>query len=102
MSPVVRSSEVPPPRPLPPRPFPEVPVVPPPVPPSPPVPHHLAIPQVPVPETTAWEYKHVTRGSRAASLDEKELNALGREGWELVGVVSVGRTTHFYFKRETR
>jgi hypothetical protein len=99
MSPVVRSSEIPP-RPLPPRPFPEVPVVPPP--PMPPLaaPHHLAIPQVPIPQN--WEYKHVTRGSRASALEEEQLNALGREGWELVGVVAVGRTMHFYFKREAR
>jgi hypothetical protein len=98
VSPVVRAAEIPP-RPLPPRPFPEVPVVPPPPPPLPP--HHLAIPQVPIPQTN-WEYKHVTRGSRAPTLDDQELNALGREGWEMVGVVTVGRTTHFYFKREAR
>ena len=100
MSPVVRAAEIPP-RPLPPRPFPEVPVVPPPLLP-PPVHHHLAIPQVPIPQATTWEYKHVTRGSRAQALDDEELNALGREGWELAGVVTVGRTTHFYFKREAR
>jgi hypothetical protein len=55
---------------------------------------------VPIPQTN-WEYKHVTRGSRAA-LDDEELNLLGREGWEMVGVVTVGRSTHFYFKREAR
>jgi hypothetical protein len=62
----------------------------------------LAIPQVPIPQATTWEYKHLTRGSKVSALDEQELNALGREGWELVGVVTVGRTSHFYLKREAR
>jgi hypothetical protein len=96
MSPVVRpSTEVPPrhvpPRPLPPPHLPDVQVTPAPL-----------IPQVPMLITTTWEYKHVARAADASPFEETELNTLGREGWELVGVTSDARTTHFYFKREAR
>jgi hypothetical protein len=30
---------------------------------------------------------------------QEELNALGAEGWELVGVVALPEQTNFYFKR---
>jgi hypothetical protein len=30
---------------------------------------------------------------------EEELNALGAEGWELVGIVALPETSQFYFKR---
>lgn len=46
-----------------------------------------------------WEYKHVVR---QAALSESELNALGPEGWELVGVVPASNAVHFYFKRLVR
>jgi hypothetical protein len=39
-----------------------------------------------------WEYKVVTS---AGYLDEQDLNALGKEGWELVAVFE----NTFYFKR---
>jgi hypothetical protein len=96
MSPVVRPSAEVPPRHVPPRPipaphFPDVQVAPAPL-----------IPQVPVASTTNWEYKHLARAADASPLDETELNTLGRDGWELVGVVTDARTLHFYFKRETR
>jgi hypothetical protein len=35
-------------------------------------------------------------------LSEAELNALGTDHWELVGIVSAGAQIHFYFKRECR
>lgn len=90
MSPVVaRSGEVPR-RPLPPPHFPDVHVAP-----APPL-----VPQVPVVMATKWEYKHLTRATKAAPPDETELNALGTEGWELVGVTTDARAVHFYFKRE--
>ena len=105
MSPVIaRSAEMPrppgPPRPLevppPPVPFPppHVPVVPP-----PPLHANVTVPQVRM-LAPMWEYKHLTRTADAAPLDEAELNTLGHDGWELTGVVTDGRTTHFYFKRE--
>jgi hypothetical protein len=57
-------------------------------------------PLVYVYEDPSWEYKH-----RAVKLgmddlpDERELNELGGEGWELVGVLSLSDVAHFYFKR---
>jgi hypothetical protein len=54
-----------------------------------------------VPIEPRWEYKELVRDIEGATLPaEAELNALGREHWELVGVVSAGRQVHFYFKRE--
>lgn len=47
-----------------------------------------------------WEYKHVARALTEEPLDEEELNALGAEGWELVGALTDGRSAHFYFKRQ--
>ena len=97
MSPVIsRSAEVPP-RPVPPRHVPDVHVVP-----APPL-----VPQVPIPHratrvATKWEYKHLARAADVPALDETELNTLGREGWELVGVLPGGGAVHFYFKREAR
>jgi hypothetical protein len=35
-------------------------------------------------------------------LSEAELDALGAERWELVGIVPAGAEVHFYFKRERR
>lgn len=95
MSPVVaRSTEVPP-RPFPPRHVPDVHVVPPPL-----------VPQVPIPRdpvaSARWEYRHLTRASDSPALDEAELNTLGTDGWELIGVVADARGSHFYFKREVR
>jgi hypothetical protein len=105
MSPVIaRSVEIPRP-PGPPRP-PEVPPPPPPFPsphvpiaPVPPPIVHIGIPQVPALPPT-WEYRHLTRPTAEPALDEAELNTLGRDGWELVGVVADARGMHFYFKRE--
>lgn len=40
---------------------------------------------------TKWEY--------VSTQDENSLNALGQEGWELVGTVLLGDSITFYFKR---
>ena len=46
-----------------------------------------------------WEYRDVVRD--ASSLpSEQELNALGDQGWELIGVAPVVERVHYYFKRE--
>jgi len=37
--------------------------------------------------------------SAAQLLPVRELNALGREGWELVGIVALPSKVQFYFKR---
>ena len=46
-----------------------------------------------------WEYK-VMRGApiQSSVKDEKMLNDLGEQGWELVSVYGV----YFYFKRKAR
>ena len=75
--------------------------------PKPPLPHTPAPTQQPSParvqmpivyETVEWEYRVVTRET-GASLTEDELNALGKDGWELTGVASQASATIFYFKR---
>jgi hypothetical protein len=46
-------------------------------------------------EKQQWEYKVVVQNA----MSEAQLNALGAEGWELVGVVAVAEVPQFYFKR---
>jgi hypothetical protein len=54
-----------------------------------------------VPIELNWEYKELTRDLQTDELpSEAELNALGRDHWELAGVVREGERVHFYFKRE--
>jgi hypothetical protein len=73
-----------------------------PTPPPPPVPPvHTELPLVYV--QPVWEYRHIVRRlPEQPALDEAELNTLGAEGWELVGVLSEPSALHFYFKRATR
>lgn len=53
-----------------------------------------------VPVEPRWEYKELTRDLVSETLpSETELNALGREHWELTGVVRDADRVHFYFKR---
>lgn len=48
----------------------------------------------------AWQYKHLIRRVPEETLpDDAELNGLGRDGWELVGVFAGPGSVHFYFKR---
>ena len=48
-----------------------------------------------------WEYKELVRDPKTDGLPtEAELNALGREHWELAGVVREEGQGHLYFKRE--
>jgi hypothetical protein len=55
-----------------------------------------------VPVEPQWEYTVVVRDVAAGPVSEAELNALGAEHWELVGIVPEGARIHFYFKRERR
>jgi hypothetical protein len=55
-----------------------------------------------VPVEPRWEYTVVVRDASAGPLSEPELNALGAEHWELVGMVTAEAGIHFYFKRERR
>jgi hypothetical protein len=60
---------------------------------------HVEPPWVPI--EPRWEYKELTRDAEAGGLPtEAELNALGEDHWELVGVVREDSQVHFYFKRE--
>ena len=60
-------------------------------------------PMVYVYEETSWEYKRVSRKlDQEGPLLEGEMNALGAEGWELVGVVGHPNGMDFYFKRRPR
>ena len=57
-------------------------------------------PMIYVEKQTRWEYKQIIRNLEKESLpDERELNALGQEGWELSGVAQQPPLTYFYFKR---
>lgn len=50
-----------------------------------------------------WEYKHLVRRIPGEEpLDQDELNRLGTEGWELVGLYTDSTTLHFYLKRLVR
>jgi hypothetical protein len=57
-------------------------------------------PTVFVYERQGWEYKVVSRNTADEPLStEAELNALGKVGWELVGIVPLSGTVQFYLKR---
>jgi hypothetical protein len=60
---------------------------------------HVQPPTVFVYERRGWEYRVVTRNADEHALTEDELNVLGKEGWELVGVVPTAGVAQFYFKR---
>jgi hypothetical protein len=51
-----------------------------------------------VTENPAWEYKVLTRGVDELP-DGIELSALGKDGWELAGLVALAEQVFFYFKR---
>jgi hypothetical protein len=53
-------------------------------------------------ERQGWEYEVVSGNVDQLPLSEDELNALAKNGWELVGVVAVPYTVQFYFKRMRR
>jgi hypothetical protein len=59
-------------------------------------------PTILVYERQGWEYEVVSRNVDQVPLSQGELNALGKDGWELVGVVAVPNTVQFYFKRMRR
>jgi hypothetical protein len=61
---------------------------------------HVPAPMVYVQQTSTWEYKQITRDlSSEQTPTVEELNALGKDGWELAGVVTNQSIAHFYFKR---
>ena len=57
-------------------------------------------PMVYVREQLTWEYKRIARDlENEQLLDERQLNKLGAEGWELVTSVTSGAVVTFYFRR---
>ena len=61
---------------------------------------HVQPPTVFVYEKQRWEHKVISKDAGADVLGtQDELNALGQEGWELVGVVSTSGGLQFYLKR---
>jgi hypothetical protein len=53
-----------------------------------------------VKDKTVWEYKLLSHNlSKEEAPSEEELNRLGKEAWELVGVFTDSPFVHFYFKR---
>ena len=49
-------------------------------------------------ELQQWEYKVLTEKFFGTTFDEKKLNELGEQGWELVAPSSYGQL-QWYFKR---
>jgi lipopolysaccharide export system protein LptC len=47
---------------------------------------------------TSWEYKS-TPASYYGRPDDRLLNELGAQGWELIGVNQDGSVTYYFFKR---
>ena len=70
--------------------------------PAPHEPRHSQVqtPTVFVYEKQEWEYKIIGGTAATDSLTaERELNALGKDGWELVGIVNVANDVQLYLKR---
>ena len=57
-------------------------------------------PMVYVRDPLKWEYKRIARNLESEGpLDEAELNALGKEEWELAGIAQYASNLLYYFKR---
>jgi hypothetical protein len=57
-------------------------------------------PMVYVHEKTIWRYKLVIRNlSTEQAITEDELNNIGKDGWELTGIVTNDPLIYFYFKK---
>ena len=57
-------------------------------------------PMVYVREPLLWEYKIIERDlEKEKPINEAELKALGKEGWEMAGVAQYSSSLYFYFKR---
>ena len=57
-------------------------------------------PMVYIEKPVKWEYKQIVRNlEKEQVLDEAKLNELGKDGWELSGIVQQPPLAYFYFKR---
>ena len=68
-------------------------------PPSEPQRPQVQAPTIFVYERQKWEYKVVSMNADQLPLSQDELNALGKDGWELVGIVPLSSAVQFYLKR---
>jgi len=60
----------------------------------------VVTPIVYVNEKIIWEYKVLTRNlSKEDAPAEDELNRLGKDGWELVGIVNDSSLAYLYLMR---
>ena len=60
----------------------------------------IPTPMVYVNETIVWQYKQLVRNlSKENAPADEDLNKLGKEGWELVGIMQDSPLAYFYFKR---
>jgi hypothetical protein len=58
------------------------------------------VPMVYVAEKTVWEYKQVNQDLLQGDMpSEDELNQFGKNGWELISIVSHSGRLYLYFKR---
>ncbi|MFT3893618.1 MAG: hypothetical protein QM730_18470 [Anaerolineales bacterium] len=63
-------------------------------------PESVRPPMVYIKERTQWEYKQIVRDlKKEQPLSEEELNALGKDGWEMSGISQHSNKSYFYFKR---
>jgi hypothetical protein len=57
-------------------------------------------PMIYIKEPVKWEYKQIVRDlKKEQPLSEEELNALGKEGWEMSGIAQHSNKSYFYFKQ---
>ncbi|HJS17753.1 MAG TPA: hypothetical protein VJ785_03330 [Anaerolineales bacterium] len=58
-------------------------------------------PMVYIEKPLKWEYKQIVRNLESEKpLAETELNALGEDGWEMIGIAQHPPFAFFYFKRQ--
>lgn len=58
-------------------------------------------PMIYIERRAQWEYKEIIRNIESEKLlEESELNELGKDGWEMSGIVQRSPSVHYYFKRE--
>jgi hypothetical protein len=60
----------------------------------------IRAPMIYIKERTKWEYKEIVRDlKKEQPLSEEELNALGKDGWEMSCITTHSNKSYFYFKR---
>ena len=58
-------------------------------------------PMIYIEKPLKWEYKQIIRNLEGEKpFEERELNALGEDGWEMTGIAQQPPLTYYYFKRQ--